>query len=150
MNDYAKDQPTPTRERLEQDAERVRSRLVGDLDELKARGRSVETTLRRHPVIVIGAGVAALVACGFLLYGRRARHRRERQRDAILAIAARVLGPAYVVEPAAAQHSAIRSSLKKAGRALVAAAGREVGRRALLAVGTRLGELEQQEGRAPA
>jgi len=149
MNDHAKDQPTPTRERFEQAAERQRSRVVADLDELNARRRSLEATLR-HPALLIGAGVAAVVACGFLLYARRARHQRERQRDAILGIAARLLGPAYVVEPAAARHAALTSSLKKVGSAVVAAAGRELGRRAVVAVQTRLADLERPESRAPA
>jgi hypothetical protein len=158
MNQHVKhDPPAKKRERLERDADEVRSRLVGDLDELKARGRSVgerfkgiEETLRRHPVIGVAAGAVALVAFGSLLYARRRRNRRARQRDAILSLAARVLGPAYVVEPAAQRPSAIKSSLKQAGSALVGAAGRELGRRALLAVQTRVAEHEQPEDRAPA
>ena len=159
MNDPSHDEPSEAREHLEQNADRVRSRLLGNLEELKARGRrvkgrmqNVELTIRKHPGIWVGAGAAALVALGVWLYARQGRRRREQRRDAILGFASKVLGPAYVVEPAAGPPSALKQSLKKASGALVAAAGRELGRRALEAVKMRAMEPEQEqtEGRAPA
>lgn len=159
MNDPSHEEPSETREHLEQDAERVRSRLLGNLEELKARGRrvkgrmqSVEDTVRQHPGIWIGAGAIAVVAFGVWLYARQGRRRREQRRDAILGFASKVLGPGYVVEPASEQPSALKQSLKRASGALVAAAGREVGRRALEAVKARVlePEHEESENRAPA
>jgi len=159
MNDPSQDEPSEVREHLEQDADRVRSRLLDNLDELKARGRRVkdrmhrvEVTVRKHPGIWVGVGAAALVGFGVWLYASRGRRRREQRRDAILGFASKVLGPAYVVEPAAEQPSALKQSLKRAGGALVAAAGREVGRRVLEAVktGVRDTDLDETEGRAPA
>lgn len=158
MNDPSPEEPTEARENLEQDADRVRSRLLGNLEELKARGRrvkgrmqSVEATVRKHPGIWVGAGAAALVLFGVWLYARQGRRRREQRRDAILGFASKVLGPAYVVEPASEQPSALKQSLKRAGGALVAAAGRELGRRALESVKTRVMDPEHEtEARAPA
>jgi len=89
----------------------------------------------------MGAGAAALLACGIVFYASRARHRRERHREAFLALAGRFLGAAPGAEPAA-ESGALKSSLKKVTAALVAAAAREVGRRALLALATRVSEPE--------
>lgn len=156
MNASTEPSPEKERERLEEQADRVRSRLFGELDELKARGRGVAervealtATVRRHPGILVGIAAGAAVAFGVVLFARRARHRREQRRDAILGLAARLLGPAYVVEPAERRHGVVKDSVKKAGGALVAAAGRELGRRALLALSTPA-EGQHGEGRAPA
>jgi len=146
-----------SREDTEQEAERVRSRLMDNLDELKARGQSVgeraknlEATLRRHPGLVVGVGAVSLVGLGLFLYARRARHLRDQRRDAILALAARLLGPAYVVERKEERPGMVGNTLKKASGALVAAAGRELGRRALLAVATRVADLEPEDHPASA
>lgn len=150
MKEPAEDRPGQARERLEAEAERVRARLASDIDELKARGRQVtepferlaegvedvKATVRRHPGIALGIAAGAAVAFGVVLYLRRRREQRAQRRDAILGIAARVLGPAYVVEPAPQHPGVIKDGVRRAGRALIAAAGREVGRRALLAIST--------------
>lgn len=157
MNDPSHEEPSEAREHLEQDADRVRARLLDNLEELKARGRrvkgrmqSVEATVRQHPGIWVGAGAAALVVFGVWLYARQGRRRREQRRDAILGFASKVLGPAYVVEPASEQPSALKQSLKRASGALVAAAGRELGRRALEAVKLRAAETDREETEAHA
>ena len=137
------DQPGRTRERLEHEADAVRSRLLDDLDELKGRGRAATdfvASLKRkavsHPGAVVGIGLGAVVALGFVWYARRARRRREQRRDAILGLAARLLGPAYVVQSANHRSSFLKNTLKRGAIALVGAAGRELGRRALLAAST--------------
>jgi ElaB/YqjD/DUF883 family membrane-anchored ribosome-binding protein len=157
MKDPAVENPGNARERLEEQANRVRSRLIDDLGELKARGRSVaervealEATVRRHPGVLVGVAAAAAIALGAVLYLRRGRRRRELRRDALFRLAGRLLGPSYVVEPVEPRHSMLGESLKKAGSAFVAAAGRELGRRALQAITTPVSAGGEDEGRAPA
>jgi hypothetical protein len=157
MKDPAVENPGKVRERLEEQANRVRSKLIDDLGELKARGRSVaerldtiEQTVRRHPGLLVGVAAVAAVAFGAVLYAGSRRRRRELRRDAILGVAARLLGPAYVVEPVEQRRSVLGESVKKAGSAFVAAAGRELGRRALHAITASATELQEDEGQAPA
>lgn len=148
MKEPANERPEQARERLEREADRVRARLASEIDELKARGQQVadgfgrvservelaKETVRKHPGIVIGIAAGAAVALGVVLIVRGRRARRAQRRDAILGLAARLLGPAYVVEPAQERPGVIKKGIKQAGRALVTAAGRELGRRALLAI----------------
>ena len=148
MKDPTEDRPGQARERLEREADRVRARLTSEIDELKARGQQVvdgfgrmservelaKDTVRKHPGIAIGVAAGAAVALGVVLYLRGRRARRAERRDAILGLAARLLGPAYVVEPTEERPGVIKKGLKQAGRALVTVAGRELGRRALLAI----------------
>ncbi len=138
--------PGAERDELEEEAARVRERLTSDIDELKRRGRRVadgvgklRDEVVRHPGIAIGIAAGALVAFGLVLRARSARRRRAERRDALLGIAARLLGPAYVVKAPEPRPSAVRNALVQGGRELVVAAGRELGRRLLLSVG---GELE--------
>src|SRR4051812_27291861 len=148
MKDPMEDRPGQARERLEREADRVRARLTSEIDELKARGQQVadgfgrvservelaKDTVRKHPGIAIGIAAGAAVALGVILVVRGRRARRAQRRDAILGLAARLLGPAYVVEPAEEHPGVIKKGIKQAGRALVTMAGRELGRRALLAI----------------
>jgi len=131
----------PGRAELEDAAERVRARLTSDIDELKRRGRrladgasALEAQLKRHPGVAIGVAVGAVVALGLVLRARRARRRREERRDALIGLAARLLGPAYVVKTPEPKPGPVRNALAQAARELAVAAGREVGRRALAAV----------------
>jgi ElaB/YqjD/DUF883 family membrane-anchored ribosome-binding protein len=155
MKEPTEPSPQAARERLEQQADRARSRLFHELDELKARGQSVadrveglKSTVRRHPGVLVGVAAGTVIALGVVLFARRARRRKELRRDAILGVAARLLGPAYVVEPVDQRHGVVRDSVKKAGSVLVAAVGRELGRRALLALSSP--EVHPSDGRAPA
>jgi hypothetical protein len=155
VKEPAQSDPGEACERLEERADRVRSRLFSDLDELKARGQRVtdrvealKTSARRHPGVLAGVAFAAAATVGLVLYARRARRRREMRRDAILGFAARLLGPAYVVEPAERRRGMLGESVKKAGGALVAAVGREFGRRALVLLTTPA--MAHPEARGPA
>lgn len=141
MNSRIEGAPEPSREELEGEADRVRERLASDIDELKRRGRrvadgakAVRDQAQRHPVVAIGIALGAVVAFGFVLRARHARKRRAERREALLGLAARLLGPAYVVKPPEPRPSAVKNALAQAGRELAVAAGREFGRRALLAV----------------
>jgi ElaB/YqjD/DUF883 family membrane-anchored ribosome-binding protein len=163
MNEQA-DRPEQARQRLEQEAERVRARLASDIDELKTRGRQVaepferaaqgveqvKETLRRHPGIAVGIAAGAAVALGIVFFVRRGRARRAQRRDAILGIAAKLLGPAYVVEPAQEHPGVIKRGVKQAGSALLTLAGKELGRRALLAISTPELAHERAPTRGPA
>jgi hypothetical protein len=118
----------------------VESMLIEQLDGL-------ESALRKHPRVVLGVGAVAVVGAGFLVYALRARRRREQRHEAILGLAARLLGtPA--AEPAP-RRGVVKESVKKAGGAFVTAAGRELGRRVLLAVLHPVA-LQAEEERAPA
>jgi hypothetical protein len=157
MNSPIKEGPEPSREELEGEAERVRERLTSDIDELKRRGRRladgakvVRAKVQEHPGIAIGVALGALVALGFGLRARHARRRRAERREALLGLAARLLGPAYVVKPPEPRPSAVKNALAQAGRELAMSAGREVGRRALLAVAGAVESSEAEHAKGPA
>ncbi|HWP05556.1 MAG TPA: hypothetical protein VNN72_07435 [Polyangiaceae bacterium] len=141
MNDSPGERAPRAKAPFDRDKEH-RPRANGRLDQLEAGRRSAKdwvrdarATLERHPGILVGAGAAAAVAFGVLVYVRAVRHRKQRQREALVAIATRLLGPAYVVEPPPPPRpSVIKDTLKHAGGALATAVGRELGRRALRAV----------------
>jgi hypothetical protein len=132
--------PDASREELENEAERVRERLTSDIDELKRRGRrvadgakAVRAKVEAHPGIALGVALGAVVALGFIWRARRARRRRAERRELLLGLAGRILGPGYV-RPPEPKPSPVKNALSQAARELAVAAGREVGRRALLAV----------------
>jgi hypothetical protein len=107
--------------------------------------RNARATVERHPGILLAGGAGAVVLFGVLLYARRSRRRREQGRDALIGLALRLLGPGYASEPAAPRPSVIKDSLKQASTALAASAGRELGRRALLAMTANNSEREERE-----
>jgi len=142
MNSQINQGPDATREELEDEAERVRERLTSDIDELKRRGRKVadgaralRAKVQEHPAIAIGVALGAIVAFGFVLRARQGRRQRAERRELLLGLASRLLGPGYVVKPPEPRAGAVKNALAQAARELAVAAGREVGRRALLAVG---------------
>lgn len=130
-----------------------RARANGRVRELEA-GRErasawfqkARATVERHPGILVGAGAAAAVMAGVLFYMRAVRRRKQRGREALFELAGRLLGPAYVgVEQPEPRRSVIKDTLKTASGALVTAAGRELGRRALRAVAEGAANLDQHE-----
>jgi hypothetical protein len=157
MNSPIKEGPDPSREELEDEAARVRERLTSDIDELKRRGRAVadgaralRLKVREHPIIAAGVALGAVVALGFALRARRVRRRRAERRELLLGLSARLLGPAYVVKPPEPKPSAVKNALGQAGRELAVAAGREFGRRALLAVAGATEASGGEPGKRPA
>lgn len=147
----------PSREELEEQAEQVRERLASDIDELKRRGRrvvesvsSVRTKVKEHPGIAIGVAAGTLVVLGLVWRARRARHRRDLRREVLLGIAARLLGPAYVVKAPEAKPSPVKNAFAQASKELVLSAGREIGRRALLAMTDGMVEQPAEEAQRPA
>lgn len=155
MNSPAEKAPEVTREELEDEAERVRARLASDIDELKRRGRrvvdganAVRAHVERHPAIAVGVALGALVALGFVWRGRRSRRLRAERREALLGLAARLLGPGYALKPPEPKPSPMKNALAQAARELAVSAGREVGRRALIAVAGGSEEPEPHEGPA--
>jgi ElaB/YqjD/DUF883 family membrane-anchored ribosome-binding protein len=156
MTEAAEKDPGKARERLEERAERVRARLIDDVDELNARAEhvaerleAIKATVKEHPVVVAGVATGAVIALGFVLSARRKRHRRELRRDALLGAAARLLGPTYVVEPPERRSGVISDSLKQAGVALLGALGRELGRQVLTTLAAHAGDAYQAEARSP-
>jgi hypothetical protein len=138
MNDSPNERAQDPSERAKERRARANGR-AGELEAGRRRAsewvQNARATVERHPGILVGAGAAAAVMFGVLLYMRAVRHRKQRGREALLELASRLLGPAYVgVEPPEPRRSVIKDTLKTAGGALATAAGRELGRRALRAV----------------
>jgi len=86
------------RERLEHEADATRERLVFHLDRLSERGRRAgrwfETVTReaqQHRSLLIGVGAAGIGVLGLLMVRRRARLRREQQREVLIRLAQRAL-----------------------------------------------------------
>jgi hypothetical protein len=151
MNDSPRKQSARASEPFER-AEARRSQANGRVNELDPDRRRVSdwardarATLERHPGILLVAGAGAAVAFGVLLYVRIKGQRRARQRAALLDLATRLLGPAYVAEHPAPRRSVFKDTLKEASGALATAAGRELGRRALRAVARDVAGSEQYE-----
>ena len=86
------------RERLEHEADAARERLMFRLDRLTERRQRAEGWLnvftveaQQHRGALIGIGLAGLGLMGLLLFRRRARVRREQQREVLLRLAQRAL-----------------------------------------------------------
>lgn len=86
------------RERLEHEADGARERLISGLDRLSERGQRVErwwngfvAGAQRHRGALIGVGVAGVGVFGLLVLRRRARLRREQQREVLFRLAQRAL-----------------------------------------------------------
>ncbi len=141
MSASQQDSPTETREKLEQEAEAVRARLVSRIDAVKERGRHVSQVLdtakaqaKRHAPALIAVAAAALVLTAVVAIRRRARARRNERRDAILYIAGSLLNPGAAVRRMEPKPGLIKSTLQNAGRELLRTAAHEVGRRLLAEV----------------
>jgi hypothetical protein len=90
--------PGDLRERLEHEADAARERLMFRLDRLTERrdrvGRwlnALTTEAQRHRGALIGVGAAGLGVLGLLMLRRRARLRREQQREVLIRLAQRAL-----------------------------------------------------------
>lgn len=152
MTDAPEDRFARARKRPERDGGGSGpARPVSNFDELgksgriRAWARNAQATLEQHRGIWLFAGAGALLAFGALLYVGRARRRRERQRDALIGLGVRLLGGGTVAEPLEPRRSVLKDSLKQASLALATTAGRELGRRALSAVNTKLSDPEWRE-----
>jgi hypothetical protein len=110
----------------------------------------LESALRKHPRVLLGVGAVAVVGVGCLLYARHVRRRREKREEAILGFAARLLGAPPSVERTPQRASVIKDSVRNAGGAFLSAAGRELGRRVLLAVTQPVAQAQSEEDGAQA
>ena len=98
MTTTIEESPGDLRERLEHEADAARERLMSRLDRLTERrdrvGRwldAVATEAQRHRGALIGVGAAGIGVLGLLMLRRRARLRREQQRDVLIGLAQRAL-----------------------------------------------------------
>jgi len=152
MTDSPADRFAQARKRAERAADPERPRPVSESDELGGSDsrvrdwtRNVRETLDEHPGLWLAAGAAAVVAFGALLYAGSVRRRRRGQREALVGLATRLFAPGYVTEHPEPRPSVLKESFKEASSALAAAAGRELGRRALQAINAKVAEPEWPE-----
>jgi hypothetical protein len=90
--------PGDLRERLEHEADAARERLMSRLDRLTERRdrvghwlEALATEAQRHRSALIGVGAAGIGVFGLLLLRRRARLRREQQREVLIRLAQRAV-----------------------------------------------------------
>lgn len=98
MSTTTEESPGDLRERLEHEADAARERLMSRLDRLTERRNRAAHWLdaftsqaQRHRGALIGVGVAGMGVLGLLMLRRRARLRREQQREVLIGLAQRAL-----------------------------------------------------------
>jgi hypothetical protein len=98
VNTTTEESPGDLRERLEHEADAARERLISRLDRLtERRDRAAHwldaftSEAQRHRGALLGVGAAGIGVLGLLMLRRRARLRREQQREVLICLAQRAL-----------------------------------------------------------
>ena len=135
MTDASDESPTEARERLEQQADATRNRLLDDLDVLEARRTRAKRlfelagdNIKRHKTLLIGVAAGVLVAVGLIALRRR---RRSRQGPGyVLAQATQnLLGSGYVIESVERRNRRALKGAAKVGLGLALRIAEEMSKR---------------------
>lgn len=133
MTSRSPDSPRDLRERLEEEADATRERLISDIDELTDRAQRVKDVFetltngaKRHKAPLIAAGVGVTALSAVLFFRHRAavkRHERWRMLEHV------ALGLVGVTPPPPPEPGFLRRSLSTLGSMLAAAAVNELKQR---------------------
>jgi hypothetical protein len=142
--------PTETRERLEQQADAVRERLISGIDELTDRSQRVEALVetvvdaaKRHkkPLIVAGVGITVLSLVA--IFKHRATVKRRERRRTLGYLAMQLLG---VSPPPPKEPGFMRKSIGTVGTMVASLAVKELQQRVLAGVGALAQQDDSESG----
>jgi hypothetical protein len=133
------DSPTVLRQRLEQEADAVRERLISGVDELTERTHRVEALVetvtdytKRHKAPLIAAGVAITVLSTWAYFKHRATAKRRARLRLVSHVAMQLFG---VQPPPPREPGIVRKSLGTLGMMVATAAAKNVQQRVLQGMG---------------
>lgn len=133
MTSRSPDSPRDLRERLEEEADATRERLISDIDELGDRAQRVKDIFetltngaKRHKAPLIAAGVGITALSAVLFFRHRAAVKRQERWRLLEHVALGLVGVAPLPPP---EPSFLRNSLSTLGSMLAAAAVNELKQR---------------------
>jgi hypothetical protein len=135
MTDTSDESTRETRERLEDQADTTRARLLDHLDTLDDRRERAKRFLehaggnvKRHKTLLLGMGVGVLVAVALVAFVRR-RNAKRKPNDVLLQALKNLLGPGFVIESVERRDRRFNGPITKAAIGVGLRVANEMGKR---------------------